>query len=314
MYYIIFLFQTQLVSGDSGVISKTQTSAIDRLTGNSVSVGDEISDRSSDVSTTASDILIRSTHEEVKPQVTEIVRKQQDSNSHTSSTSSKCSKTSYGAENFNSSGPQKVKISKKHLKEIKSPYDSPRSVESDEKVPSALLGGRPPHGKHSAPVNGRNSADKEVVSSSNDSNGEKTIMAAKPFPRGVDRDISDQFKVEKVRKSADKPFENVNIAKSTTKSDFEKQSQSSTASSQNGKPRGQFLGQSQTTANGITKAPSDSELPFRSTPKYRVERHTPQKTQPQKSSPSGGLDLPEKKNLLQDLEDSIEIITAHGGC
>ena len=39
---------------------------------------------------------------------------------------SKCSKSSYGMDNFNSSGPQKVKISTKRLREIKSPLESPR--------------------------------------------------------------------------------------------------------------------------------------------------------------------------------------------
>lgn len=76
----------------------------------------------SDVSTTASDVLIRST----------IIDEQQKSPSSVGSTNgaklsssdSKCSRTSIGVENFNSSGPQKVKISTKKLREIQSPVGS----------------------------------------------------------------------------------------------------------------------------------------------------------------------------------------------
>jgi hypothetical protein len=53
-------------------------------------------------------------------------------------------------------------------------------------------------------------------------------------------------------------------------------------------------------------------MQFRSTPKYFVERHTPQKSQARIDDPGKSAGLPERKNLLQDLEDSVEIITTQG--
>ncbi|XP_076099999.1 protein TALPID3-like isoform X2 [Mytilus galloprovincialis] len=72
----------------------------------------------SDVSTTASDVLIRSTliDDEGKLHLSSsLVAVRGEKNE------SKCSKTSIGIDNFNSSGPQKVKMSTKKLREIRSP-------------------------------------------------------------------------------------------------------------------------------------------------------------------------------------------------
>ncbi|XP_052767112.1 protein TALPID3-like isoform X2 [Mya arenaria] len=309
----------QDLSHDSGVISKTQTASDIKTRGATLTgpqMGDYSHDRSSDESTTASDILIKSTHEKSEHNIIVNGAKQPENNGHSSSSSSKCSKTSYGVENFNSSGPQKVKISKKHLKEIKSPYndddDSPRtSVSSDGKVPSSLLRCKL-SGKPTGASNVRNSADKEGVISSNDSNGEKTVSAGKMFPRGMDSQYGNQFKIEKVKKSAEKPFEDVNIAKSKPKVEFDKKSQSSTASSKSATSDNKLPSKSQvpSTSNGEVDM-IESDIQFVSTPKYRVERHTPQKTQPRKEDLPVGPQIPEKKNLLHDLEDSIEIITTH---
>ncbi|XP_052275900.1 TALPID3 protein-like isoform X2 [Dreissena polymorpha] len=294
----------QETSQDSGVVSKTQTAQPSSLR-------NEVPGETSDVSTTASDILIRSTHER-SMQVVEVVNEktQGGTNGHYSSSgSSKCSKTSLGVDNFNSSGPQKVKISKKHLREIKSPYDedSPRtSVSSDGKVPSALLKEslkEPLNGTQ----NGRRSADKGAVTSSNDSNGEKGIVIRKHFP--VDTDEGEQFKVEKVRKSADKPYEDVNLAKSKSSSDSSKSK--SEASKSDFDKKSQFIAASQHNQVGVSKAtaaPMEPKGKGMSPPKYRVERHTPQKVQQKASDKTI---IPEKKNLLQDLEDSVEIITSH---
>ncbi|XP_063426718.1 protein TALPID3-like isoform X2 [Mytilus trossulus] len=74
----------------------------------------------SDVSTTASDVLIRSTliDDEGKQHLSSsLVAVRGEKNE------SKCSKTSIGIDNFNSSGPQKVKMSTKKLREIRSPRD-----------------------------------------------------------------------------------------------------------------------------------------------------------------------------------------------
>ena len=92
---------------DSGI--KTQTEHVD---GNTSDI--------SAVSTTASDVLIKST-------VLESEDKQHHSSSSgggaNGSNESKCSRTSIGVDNFNSSGPQKIKISTKKLREIRSPLE-----------------------------------------------------------------------------------------------------------------------------------------------------------------------------------------------
>lgn len=301
--------QVHDTSHDSGVISKTHTASENMKTGGITLTTDKgYHEHSSDESTTASDVLIRSTLE--KSEHSLIIPPQNgDSNGHSSSVSSKCSKTSFGAENFNTSGPHKVKISKKHLREVRPPFDkvSPRSsVSSDGKVPSALLsneGKGPGNGSYSN-GNGRSKGKEEVISS-NDSNGEKAIAAAKALHRSLDNDYEKPFKVDKVKKSAEKPFEDVNLAKPSAngiKSKFDKKAQSSTDSCRSG-------------GDVIAKPDMKSEpsvLHFRSTPKYRVERHTPQKTRTQGFDVHATNGIPEKKNLLQDLEDSIEIITAHG--
>lgn len=106
---------------DSGI--KTQTEHVD---GNTSDI--------SAVSTTASDVLIKST-------VLENEDKHHSSSSGggaNGSNESKCSRTSIGVDNFNSSGPQKIKISTKKLREIRSPLESdfisPRSNTSSPPV------------------------------------------------------------------------------------------------------------------------------------------------------------------------------------
>ena len=136
---------------DSGI--KSQTENVDTRADNH---GSDLSD----VSTTASDVLIRSTiiENEGRDQFSvsgasgdgandvhnksgsssivdsnKGVEKRIRNESHSSgggdgakvsSSESKCSRTSIGVDNFNSSGPQKVKISTKKLREIKSPAGS----------------------------------------------------------------------------------------------------------------------------------------------------------------------------------------------
>ncbi|XP_052058615.1 TALPID3 protein-like isoform X2 [Mytilus californianus] len=74
----------------------------------------------SDVSTTASDVLIRSTliDDEGKQHLSSSLVAVRGGKNE-----SKCSKTSIGIDNFNSSGPQKVKMSTKKLREIRSPCE-----------------------------------------------------------------------------------------------------------------------------------------------------------------------------------------------
>ncbi|KAK3092379.1 hypothetical protein FSP39_002167 [Pinctada imbricata] len=88
--------------------------------------GREVWDRSSDESTTASDVLIRSTLGDPHEKSLLEGKSVQEEAANDASSVSKCSRSSYGMDNFNSSGPQKVKISTKKLREIKSPYESPR--------------------------------------------------------------------------------------------------------------------------------------------------------------------------------------------
>ncbi|KAL4237540.1 hypothetical protein ACF0H5_002254 [Mactra antiquata] len=300
-------------SHDSGVISKTQTISEKSKSRGATLVspqGNTLKEHSSDESTTASDVLIRST---IDKSDRSILAEEQNggsngSNHGSSSGSSKCSKTSFGVENFNSSGPQKVKISRKHLREIKPPFEdgSPRSsASSDGKVPSALLTDKNVAEGH------KNGQQSEVVTSSNDSNGDK--FPQRSFPRGTK--ASEQFKVEKVRKSGDKNYENVNMVPKTKpriNGPFrhgDRSSESSVASAKSNP----FKPQSDSVKPPLididkTREPS---MQFRSTPKYYVERHTPQKAAAKTEDKGIVNDLPERKNLLQDLEDSIEIVTAH---
>lgn len=318
---------THDTSRDSGVISKTHTLSEEKSKTRGVTLTSQTdviaNDDNSDVSTTASDVLIRSTLDKSERSI--LAEGQNSANGHgSSSVSSKCSKTSFGMENFNSSGPQKVKISKKHLREIKPPFEdgSPRSsASSDGKVPSALLresgklSGKAEHGRKTAQ---KKEVEKEAVTSSNDSNGDK-FPAGRSFPRGIDAE--EQFKVEKVRKSAEKALEDVNIApkpkaKTSTahvqKDDkFDKSSQSSTTSSKNGEVKVSVIKETNPQQSKKERIVSDQDIQFRSTPRYYVERHTPQKTQARIDNVRKEKEIPEKKNLLQELEDSIEIITAH---
>lgn len=114
-------------SRDSGVC-RTNT-----LTDRTRNRGHVIHD--SDESTTASDVLITSTT--VDPdQHSFLLQNEKDL-----SNVSKCSKISIGSENFNNSGTQKVKISTKRLREIKSPFDgnvSPRADVNEDKIPAVL--------------------------------------------------------------------------------------------------------------------------------------------------------------------------------
>lgn len=300
------------VSHDSGVVSKTQTVSEKSKARGATLVSptdDTLHERSSDESTTASDVLIRSTLDKSERS---ILAEGHTGNNGSSSGSSKCSKTSFGVENFNSSGPQKVKISRKHLREIKPPFEdgSPRSsASSDGKVPSALLNGAGAISRH------RNGQEVEVVTSSNDSNGDK--FPQRSFPRNAGG--SEQFKVEKVRKSADKIYEDINMVPKSkprthhnVQSDdkFDKISQSSAGSSKSGDSR--QTGDVKRSQTAKADKISDPSKQLRSTPKYYVERHTPQKSQARTEDKELGIDLPERKNLLQDLEDSVEIVTAHG--
>jgi len=77
-------------------------------------------------------------------------------------------------ENFNSSGPQKVKISKKNLREIKPPFDkdSPRSVLSSGSSGKLASGVLSDFGESRKKV-------RDEVISSNDSNGERSVAAAR---------------------------------------------------------------------------------------------------------------------------------------
>ncbi|KAJ8308317.1 hypothetical protein KUTeg_013191 [Tegillarca granosa] len=121
-------------SPDSG-ICKTYTAADSQHQKVTDCFKDEVIplDRSSDESTTASDVLIKSTLADPADQsILEVMQN--------ASSISKCSKSSLGADNFNSSGPQKVKISTKRLREIKSPFENDQKgpKNNTENIPPAL--------------------------------------------------------------------------------------------------------------------------------------------------------------------------------
>ncbi|XP_078313405.1 uncharacterized protein LOC111128961 isoform X2 [Crassostrea virginica] len=109
---------------DSG-IGKTEEKSQKTLPSQTREVDElDLSLHSSDVSTTASDVLIRSTT--AAPGERGVLDDKSFQSVDNTSNISKCSKHSFGKENFNSSGPVKVKVSSKLLREIKSPYESPR--------------------------------------------------------------------------------------------------------------------------------------------------------------------------------------------
>ena len=325
------------VSRDSGVISKTQTFSENKgkkgvITAGILQANGSLHERSSDESTTASDILIRSTLDKSERSIHE-----------TNSSASKCSKSSYGVENFNSSGPQKIKISKKHLREIKPFYDgqNPRSSsDSDGKVPSSLLGKEHRSGSSKSSKSNSNS------SSGSDSKGSATRIETKvtkhielgvghasvnvnvaknansklsaplgnlgappSFPKGMDTLLS---KKQPVRKQSEKampvdlqqgkgktnPPVIESVSQKTRKTELETSSHE--------------IGNANVNA-GHEKGGADNPLDqLRSTPKYFVERHTPEKKQQAVAEREVHALIPERKNLLQDLEDSVEITTVQG--
>ena len=278
-----------------------------------------IHERSSDESTTASDVLIRST-----------LDKSERSIHDTNGSVSKCSKSSYGAENFNSTGPQKIKISKKHLREI-NPFDdgqNPRSSsDSDGKVPSSLLGkskSSKSNSNSSGSSDSRSSGaktggqrDTKVVASNS---GQPSLTAkvnvvrnandGPSFPKGVDSNLS---KRDPVRKLAEKSLPTDTLkekSKPATRdltAKVEKETRTITGVNFSN-PRDSNVN-AVDHKNGAMSEPLDQ---LRSTPKYFVERHTPQKQVPMKEQKEIAAMIPERKNLLQDLEDSVEITTVQG--
>ncbi|WAQ98578.1 hypothetical protein MAR_022951, partial [Mya arenaria] len=299
---------------DSGVISKTQTQSDSKARG-TILAGSEFGeysyDRSSDDGISVSDILIKSTHENNEHSVIENRAKQAEKNGHSSSTMSKCLKTSNRVEIFNSSEPQKVKISQKHLKEIKSPYydDSPRiSVSYDCKRPSSLLEGKH-SGRQMVSSDGQNSTDKDAVISVNDSDRKKTVGVKMKFTKGTDSQYNNQFEVQKEKKSAEKCFEDVDIAKAEQRCDFERKSQFHNASLQNASSdyKHPSTYQLPTSGKGHVNV-IESDVHFVCTTKPPVEQHTNRKCLPGMADLSGGQQIPA---LLHDPEDSIQIISAH---
>ncbi|XP_021351737.1 uncharacterized protein LOC110449292 [Mizuhopecten yessoensis] len=114
----------------------------------------------SDESTTASDVLITSTT--VDPDQRSFMLQDGENLSNVS----KCSKISIGSENFNTSGAQKVKISTKRLREIKSPFEtSPRGredKENDKQSAPAVRKAPIKPGERSVDASGMNSDDKNL--------------------------------------------------------------------------------------------------------------------------------------------------------
>ena len=284
-------------------------------------------ERSSDESTTASDVLIRSTLDKSERSILD-----------TNGSISKYSKSSFGVENFNSSGPHKIKISKKHLREIK-PFDdgqNPRSSsDSDGKVPSSLLG-KSKSSKSNSNSSGSSDSkstgsksgsqkDSKIIGVSNGQTGAATKLSvnvirntngAPSFPKGVDNILPTKETVTKLTQKAipldslemkpnPLPKQQVTeiVVERTCKANFAAVPQSDIhVSDTNSNAAGSKNGASST-------EPLDQ---FRSTPKYFIERHTPQKSQTSKQQAEELVLIPERKNLLQDLEDSVEITTVHG--
>ena len=315
------------MSRDSGVASKTQTFSDHRQQKGAITQGvlptdDSLHERDSDESTTASDVLIRFTLDKSERSILD-----------TNGSISKYSKSSFGVENFNSSGPHKIKISKKHLREIK-PFDdgqNPRSSsDSDGKVPSSLLGKSKSNSKSNSNSSGSSDSkssgsksgsqkDNKMVSVSNGQtagnaklsvNVIKNTNGASSFPRRRDNMLSKKETGTKVAEKAipleslemkpnPLPQKHVTVVAVESKANFAAVPPSDIQD---------------TTANaaGSKDVSTDALGQLRSTPKYFIERHTPQKRQTSKEQEKELVLIPERRNLLQDLEDSVEITTVHG--
>ncbi|WAQ94932.1 hypothetical protein MAR_007403 [Mya arenaria] len=271
---------------DSGVISKTQTQSDSKVSGTTLAgseFGEYSYDRSSDDGITVSGILIKSTHENNEHSVIENRAKQAEKNGHSSSTMSKCLNTSNRVEIFN-------------------------SISYDCKRPSSLLKGKH-SGRQMVSSDGQNSTDKDAVISVNDSDRKITVGVKMKFTRGTDSQYNNQFEVQKEKKSAEKGFGDVDIAKAEQRSDFERKSQFHNASLQNASSDYKYPSTYQLPTSGKGHVNViESDVHFVSTTKPSVEQHTNRKCLPGKADLSGGQQIPA---LLHDPEDSIQIISAY---
>ncbi|KAK3597345.1 hypothetical protein CHS0354_034588 [Potamilus streckersoni] len=326
-------------SFDSGIIKTCTTSENTRSSKgkahqNGIVSEAEHHDKSSDESTTASDVLIRST-----------LADQPDRSLHEvdMSVTSKCSKTSFGMDNFNSSGPQKVKIAAKHLREIKSPLEDDRSSQASGDSQSYQIVQISGTGKEimdkplpREAIHGaeRGRSDPNKISSSS-RNGE--VNSKSHSQRNENRNSQNfqenekvaRYKEEKVRKEETLPRN-----KTSAYSNGENEKTLSKANHINSieKPEadGDKNGSHKLLPREITEKRTvhvhdqkdekgqhteadkeDKSGPLKCTSKYYIERHTPKKNV--KDGLRKNMKLPEKKNLLQELEDSVDIIPQKEG-
>ena len=137
----------------------------------------------------------------------------------------------------------------------------------------------------------------------------RNTNGAPSFPKGVDNLLSKKEPIRKMAKKslpADLLQEESKVPTQEPEVQKERRTKLATSSSEM-KDTNANAGHQ----NGATADPVDQ---LRSTPKYFVERHTPEKKQLREEEKEAHTLIPERKNLLQDLEDSVEITTVQGVC
>ena len=160
------------ISKDSG-ITKTKTDGAQNL------------ESDSDVSTTASDVLIRSTIADPDERSFQDIGRDE-----VASNVSKCSRASIGSENFNTSGSYKVRISTKKLREIKSPFESPRDIQIEN---------------HTTQLSSQQQNIKSQLAFKNNYVGDENLGSS-----SMDKEMPGK-KLDTLRKSKENPFNGTHI-------------------------------------------------------------------------------------------------------
>ncbi|XP_069118021.1 TALPID3 protein-like [Argopecten irradians] len=271
-------------SHDSG-ICKTNT-VTDKTGGHIIHDSDE--------STTASDVLITSTTVDPADQRSFLLQDRENL-----SNVSKCSKISIGSENFNTSGAQKVKISTKRLREIKSPFDvSTRSREIKENVKDSVSAvkkaGKSTEVLDSAHTSNINSDDKNLSKNAIT----KPVVSKTSKVQSAPRGLSEVSK--KDDKETDHFFSPMQTQRSETFDEFS--------------PRddGKELIERKRTGSAYTtpsNTPDSYRVSKQKAAEVFVERHTPKKmTQPDRKRYFEESQSDHGKDPTLDLSGSVDLL------
>ncbi|VDI22014.1 Hypothetical predicted protein [Mytilus galloprovincialis] len=224
----------------------------------------------SDVSTTASDVLIRSTliDDEGKLHLSSsLVAVRGEKNE------SKCSKTSIGIDNFNSSGPQKVKMSTKKLREIR----SPRAEEPD--------------------ILFSNISSQTVNSVSNECLESHSDVKAKPYVTRHFREVNSQLQKPIKDSSMKDDLFVYSSEKNPPNLDIILHNDSPVTSDETTQRQFEYENSILPSSRNSSK---DSEV--------LIERHTPKVTRATKNYPAGNKEGLQVKPKQMESKDSIDLI------